>query len=303
MSQQIKIGFIGFGEAGFNIARGLLDEGLSNISAYDINNNTPVLGEKIQLRARESQVRLCESPAELGGSSDILLSTVTADRAAEAVDQNAPYLTPGHVYADLNSVSPALKRSIGEIVTSRGARFVEGAIMSPVPPHRHRVPIYLGGADAKMLAEVLKPCGMNLEVVSDEIGTASAIKMCRSIVVKGLEALLLECVLAAVPYDADERVFATLDETFPGVGWKRLAGYMVGRVVQHGERRAREMEEVASTLREIGIEPIMAEAASRRQDWCARLNLLPQFGGKVPEDYRTVVRAIDEPFAQTELDC
>src|SRR5262252_8245599 len=140
MIQQPKIGFIGFGEAGFNIASGLLSEGLFHISAYDINTHTAGLGEKIQRRAHESKVILCESPTELAASSEILLSTVTADRAAEAVKQNAPHLTADHFYADMNSVSPALKRSIGEVVTSRGARFVEAAIMSPVPPHRHRVP-------------------------------------------------------------------------------------------------------------------------------------------------------------------
>jgi hypothetical protein len=116
--------------------------------------------------------------------------------------------------------------------------------------------------------------------------------MCRSIVVKGLEALLLECVLGAVPYGADERVFATLDETMPGMNWKRLASYMVGRVVEHGERRARELEEVAATLRAMGVEPIMAEATVRRQDWCAQLDLLSEFGGQAPDDYRAVVRAV-----------
>jgi Domain of unknown function (DUF1932) len=104
--------------------------------------------------------------------------------------------------------------------------------------------------------------------------------------------LLLECVLGAVPYGADERVFATLDETMPGMNWKKLASYMVGRVVEHGERRARELEEVAATLRAVGVEPIMAEATVRRQDWCAKLDLLPEFGGQAPEDYRAVVQAI-----------
>jgi hypothetical protein len=118
--------------------------------------------------------------------------------------------------------------------------------------------------------------------------------MCRSIVVKGLEALLLECVLGAVPYGADERVFATLEETMPGMNWKRLASYMVGRVIEHGERRARELEEVAATLRAIGVEPVMTDAIVKRQDWGASLNLLPQFGGKPPDDYRSVVQAIAE---------
>jgi 3-hydroxyisobutyrate dehydrogenase-like beta-hydroxyacid dehydrogenase len=294
MNNDLKIGFVGFGEAGFHIARGLGGAGLARISAYDINTHTPSLGEKIQRRAEESEVRLVESNAELTAVSDIVLSTVTANRAQEAAEQTAPFLAARHIYADLNSVSPALKQTIGQMVEARGARFVEIAIMSPVPPHGHRVQMFLGGEHAQSLVDRLAPYGMNLEVVSERIGAASAIKMCRSIIVKGLEALLLECVLGAVPYGADERVFATLDKTFPGMNWQKLAGYMVSRVVEHGERRARELEEVAATLRAIGVEPIMAEATVKRQDWCAKLDLLSEFGGKAPEDYRAVVLAIAE---------
>jgi 3-hydroxyisobutyrate dehydrogenase-like beta-hydroxyacid dehydrogenase len=293
MNSDLKIGFVGFGEAGFHIARGLRGAGLAHISAYDINANAPTLGEKIQRRARESEVTLLESNADLAAVSDVLLSTVTANRAQEAAEQTAPFLEARHIYADLNSVSPALKQSIAQIIGARGARFVEVAIMSPVPPHGHRVPMFLGGAHAQAFVDQFARCGMNLEVISEQIGAASATKMCRSIIVKGMEALLLECVLGAVPYGADERVFATLDATMPGMNWKKLASYMVGRVVEHGERRARELEEVAATLRAIGVEPMMAEATARRQDWCAKLDLLSEFGGKAPEDYRAVVDAIN----------
>lgn len=292
MSNKLKLGFIGFGEAGFHLASGLRGTGLTHISAYDINTHTPGPDEKIQQRASESEVTLVKSNAELTRASDIVLSTVTANRARDAAEQTAPFLEARHFYADLNSVSPALKQDIGQIIAARGARFVEIAIMSPVPPHGHRVPMFLGGAHAQDFVDRLAPYGMNLEVISEQIGAASATKMCRSIIVKGLEALLLECVLGAVPYGADERVFATLEETMPGMNWKKLASYMVGRVVEHGDRRARELEEVAATLRAIGVEPIMAEATARRQDWCAKLELFSQFGGRVPEDYRTIVQAI-----------
>jgi 3-hydroxyisobutyrate dehydrogenase-like beta-hydroxyacid dehydrogenase len=286
------IGFIGFGEAGFHIAKGLRGAGLVRIFAYDINAQAPRLGEKIQKRAEESGTGLLDSSASLARECDILLSTVTANAAAEAAEQTGPYLEARHLYADLNSVSPALKQSIERLITTSGARFVEGAIMLAVPPHGHRVPISLGGVHAQALADLLGPYGMRLEVVSDQVGAASAVKMCRSIVVKGLEALLFECVLSATRYGADERVLASLGETFPGIDWSKLAGYMVGRVLEHGERRAREMEEVAETLRAIGVEPMMVEATARRQEWGARLNLLDQFDGRAPENYREVVRAI-----------
>lgn len=299
MSSELKLGFVGFGEAGFHLAKGLRGAGLAHICAYDIHTHTSDRGERIQQRAREVDVTLCASNAELAAECEVLLSTVTASSALEAAEQNAPHLTERHLYADLNSVSPDLKRSIAQLIEAQGARFVEAAIMSPVPPRLQRVPMFLGGTHAKTLVELLAPYGMNLEVISEQIGAASATKMCRSIIVKGMEALLFECVLGAVPYGADERVFATLEETMPGINWKKLASYMVGRVLEHGERRARELEEVAATLRAIGVEPLLTEAIVKRQDWGAALNLLPQFGGKSPGDYRAVVAAINEKTKTT----
>ncbi|HEU4390088.1 MAG TPA: DUF1932 domain-containing protein [Blastocatellia bacterium] len=300
MTNDKCIGFIGFGEAGFNIAKGLRGEGMTRLSAYDINTHTPRLGERIQQRAKQAEVSLLESSEDLALASDILLSVVTANAAAEAAQQTAPFLEGRHHYVDMNSVSPALKQSIAELVSSRGARFVEAAIMSPVPRHGHQVPILVGGKHAQSLAELLLPCGMRLEVISDQVGVASAVKMCRSIIVKGLEALLFECVLGASKYHADRRVFSSLGETIPGIDWKKLADYMIGRVVEHGQRRAREMEEVAETLRAIGIEPIMAEAAARRQDWGGSLKLLEQCGGKVPDTYDEVLEVIRSTVADKD---
>ena len=141
--------------------------------------------------------------------------------------------------------------------------------MAPVQPYGHKVPMLLGGAGANAFADdddAVRHAARGASTAR-RVGSAAAVKMCRSIVVKGLEALMVECVLAATEFDADELVFASLNESFPGIDWKKLADYMTGRVVVHGERRAREMEEVAETLRAIGIDPIMAEATARRQDW------------------------------------
>jgi 3-hydroxyisobutyrate dehydrogenase-like beta-hydroxyacid dehydrogenase len=275
----LSIGFIGFGEAGFHIASGLRTAGITQISAYDINSAAPL----IQQRAGESQTGLVSSPAELAAAAEILISAVTASSALAAVRQMVPFLQTRHTYVDINSISPGMKQEIDTLVRATGATFVEAAVMAPVPPYGHRVPMLLGGAGAKAFADALSPFGMRLEVVSENVGTAVAVKMCRSIVVKGLEALLFECVMGANRYGAEARVFASLQESFPGIDWKKLADYMVGRVILHGERRASEMEEVAETLRAEGIDPIMAEAAARLQDWGARLNLRSHFGpsGKI----------------------
>jgi 3-hydroxyisobutyrate dehydrogenase-like beta-hydroxyacid dehydrogenase len=135
---------------------------------------------------------------------------------------------------------------------------------------------------------------MKMEFTSPQVGEAAATKMCRSIIVKGMEALLTECVLGASRNGAEERVFRSLSETFPGLDWAHMATYMVGRVVVHGERRAREMEEVAETLRSMGVEPMMAEATVRRMDWSAQLGLKRLFGGEAPATHREFADAVAE---------
>jgi 3-hydroxyisobutyrate dehydrogenase-like beta-hydroxyacid dehydrogenase len=282
----MRIGFVGFGEAAYHIAKGLRQPGISSVTAFDIN-----VTDKVRQRAQEASTRLVATNQELAQSCDIVMSAVTADQALNAADQNAPYLTAGHLYADLNSVSPGAKQSIARVVEASGARFAEIAMMAPVPPYGHKVPMLAGGAGAPEFVERLAPFGISAEIVSREVGTAAATKMFRSIIVKGMEALITECVLGATRYNADERVFASLAESFPGIDWKQLADYMVGRVVVHGERRAREMEEVAATLREIDIEPIMAEAIVRRMDWSVEAGLKQLFGGEAPKSYRDVVDA------------
>jgi 3-hydroxyisobutyrate dehydrogenase-like beta-hydroxyacid dehydrogenase len=232
---------------------------------------------------------LAASSSALVSASEIIFSTVTSSDALIAARQSAPFLDSRHIYADLNSVSPALKREIRDVVRGTGAGFVEAAVMAPVQPYGHRVPMLLGGDAVARFVETFAPLGMRLTDLHADVGTAAAVKMCRSIVVKGLEALLAECVLASVPYGADEHVFASLNESFPGLDWKKLANYMIERVVVHGERRAREMEEVAETLRAIGVEPMMAEATARRQQWSADVGLRKHFGPDGPSTYREVV--------------
>ena len=286
----MTVGFIGFGEAGSTIADGLRAAGVEHIVTFDIAADDARLGPTIRERARRSGTTIVESAGDLVRASDILFSTVTSSSALDAARQAVAFLEPRHVYADLNSVSPALKQEIDRVVSASGATFVEIAVMAPVLPYGHRVPMLLGGSGAALFAERMTPFGMRCEVLSATVGTAAAVKMCRSIVVKGLEALMCECVLGASRYDAGAQVFASLNESFPGIDWHKLADYMIGRVVVHGERRAREMEEVAETLRAIGVEPIMAEATARRQDWSARLDLRSHFG---PDGPKTAGEVLD----------
>jgi 3-hydroxyisobutyrate dehydrogenase-like beta-hydroxyacid dehydrogenase len=282
--RQAPIGFLGFGEAGFHLARGLRRAGAPPLIAFDINSTENTLGERIRARSAETGTCLVETPHALADGADVIVSVVTAASAVVAAQSVAAGLCADQFYVDLNSVSPATKHQISDVIGTGAGQFVEGAIMAPVPPTEHRVPIVLNGPSASSALAVLSRYQMRLEAMDRAIGAAAAVKMCRSIVIKGMEALLLECAVAADEYDAADRVFESLSETYPGMDWRKTAEYMIGRVLQHGERRAREMEEVAETIRAAGIEPLMAEATARRQDWEATLRRKGRLTGHRPEN-------------------
>jgi 3-hydroxyisobutyrate dehydrogenase-like beta-hydroxyacid dehydrogenase len=299
IDRQTPIGFLGFGEAGFHLARGLRRAGAPPLTAFDINANHGTAGERIRARAAETGTRLVETPRELALGTALILSVVTASSAEEAAGSVAADLTTNHLYVDLNSVSPATKGRIAAVVAGGAGRFVEGAILAPVQGQEHRVPILLNGPSARELVNALSSYQMRLDVMDAAIGAAAAVKMCRSIVIKGLEALLLECALAAGEYGATDRVYDSLAETYPGIDWRKTADYMIGRVLQHGERRAHEMEEVAATLRAAGIEPLMAEATARRQDWEAALRREGRLDGPRPETADALLKLLIDDHARS----
>ncbi|MGH8325789.1 MAG: DUF1932 domain-containing protein [Steroidobacteraceae bacterium] len=288
------LGFIGFGEAAFWIARGLRGEGVTRLVAYDLHTPTPGRGELIRERAAEAGVTLLQHPAAVPAECDIVISAVTVVAAGSVGQEAALNLKPRHLYVDVNSVSPAVKKAIGEAVAGSGAKFVEAAVMSTVPPLGHGAPMLLCGPGAADFAARMTPLGMKLEVLDGPLGSAAAIKMFRSVIIKGLEALMLECVLAAEQFGAASRVFDSVTASIPGIDWNQLAHYMVGRTALHAERRAHEMMEVAATLADLGVEPIMASATAKRIGTCVPLDPKMRFNGREPVHYGHVVRAFKE---------
>ena len=176
-------------------------------------------------------------------------------------------LHAGQVFLDINSCSPDTKRANAAAVESSGADYVEAAVMAPVAPQRLKVLMLLGGRRAQELAPALQALGLNVSFIATESGVASAVQMCRSVGIKGLEALAVESLLAARRFGAEKEVLASLQGTFPQMGWQdKLPDYLISRVAEHGRRRAAEMREVAHTLESVGVEPTMARATAVRQD-------------------------------------
>ena len=182
----------------------------------------------------------------------------------EGALDHAPYVV------DVNSVSPATKQQAARLIEAASGRYVEAAVMASVPPKRIATPILLGGPHAEAFKRDAAPFGMNLTVFALDIGRASSVKMCRSVMIKGLEALTTECILAARHYGVEADVLRTMGDTLPHPDWPGLARYVISRALIHGKRRAEEMREVARTVEDAGIEPLLSRAIAERQDWAWR---------------------------------
>lgn len=261
-----SLAVIGFGEAGRILAGGLRASGCFDVCAYDILVHDPARRGALLAAAVERHVTMAESNREAIRGARIIVSAVTAASSTDVARETAAALAPGQFFADINSVSPGTKRANARLIEGAGGHYVDVAVMAPIPPYGLKVPILLGGREAADLVAMLAPAGMNFDIVADDIGTASAIKMCRSVMIKGMEALTVECLLGARHYGVEQRVLASLEETFPQMKWDERADYLVSRVVVHGRRRAAEMREVAVTIREAGLEPFMASATAKCQD-------------------------------------
>jgi len=287
-----KIAFIGFGEAGQTITRGLRGEGANDIVCYDILFDDPADAGYLKKAAESLGVERAANHVEAVRGADIVFLAVTASSSLDAAKSCLPGLSPGQLFLDINSVSPGRKVETAAFVAATGAAYVDVAVMAPVAPYLHKVPCLIGGPGASALLPRARALGMKMEIVADEVGQASAIKMFRSIMIKGLEALFVESMTAASEYKVEEKVLASLAVTFPALDWEKLSGYMIERVVSHGKRRAAEMREVAATLKEIGLEPVMATATAERQQWVADLKVKEKLAGKKTEDRATLVAAI-----------
>ncbi len=265
-----NIGLIGYGEVGKIFCAGLREKpGVAAIAAWDLKlANAATQAAELSHAARAGVLALGSARA-LCERSDLVMSAVTASNTLAVAQEAAQWLRPGTIFLDLNSASPGTKRQCAALVDAAGAHYVEAGVMTSVPPCGIKVPMLLGGARAAELAALLNGWGMDAKAVSDQLGVASAIKMCRSIMIKGLEALVIESYSTARAYGVEDQVLPTLAETFPSIDWQKQGAYFFSRVVQHGQRRAEEMREAAHTVKEAGFAPMMASAIADKQQWVA----------------------------------
>lgn len=268
MSQIEHICLLGFGEVGRTLASDFQAAGITQLSAFDVLFKDSA--SACSRAAVEANVRVAHSAAEAVATADLVVSAVTAAQDVAAARSVLGAMKPGAYFLDVNSVSPGVKMQSAALIDDSGARYVEAAIMSPINPKRVGSPMLFGGKHAAGFLPLARKLGFSgAEVFSDQIGRASAAKMCRSVMIKGMEALLTESLLSARHYGVESTVIDSLRNLFPAADWSTLARYMISRSLIHGKRRAEEMREVAQTVSEAGLRPHMSAACVERQDWAA----------------------------------
>ena len=277
MNQVARVCLLGFGEVGQTLAEDLARKGDLVLCTYDIKFSEPDSVPKRALAVHPS-VKGCDDPEAAASDCELVVSAVTAAEALAATQSIVAGMDEACFYLDLNSISPATTKAAAAVVENAGGRYVEAAVMSSIGPRRIESPILLGGPHAEAFVPVVESLGFTgARFFSAELGRASAAKMCRSVIIKGMEALIIEALLPARRFGVESEVLGTLQDLLPGVDWASQAHYMIARSLQHGTRRAEEMLEVAATVREAGLEPLMSEACARRQAWA------PQFTAALKE--------------------
>ena len=271
-----RIGLVGYGEVGRILAEDLRQRGVA-VCAHDLKLGD-ASGDALRAHALAHGVTLLVDHAALAAQSDLVVSAVTASQAVPVAAACAPAIRTGAFFLDFNSASPGAKIRAAGLIDAAGGRYVEGAVMTSIAPYRIEVPLLLGGTHAAALMPALEALGFAPRVASEKLGVASATKMCRSVMIKGLEAMVIESFTAARAYGVEDAVLASLKETFPGIDWERQGAYFFQRVIEHGRRRSEEVREVAETVREAGLTPWSAAGTAERQAWVADLADAGLFG-------------------------
>jgi 3-hydroxyisobutyrate dehydrogenase-like beta-hydroxyacid dehydrogenase len=271
------IALIGFGEAAGAFLTGWGIGGSGRVRAFDIKSLDPAEAPAMAARCHAAGIPACASPAEALAGASLAFCLVTADQALAAARAAAPHLPPGILWLDGNSCSPGTKRAAAAAIGAAGGSYVDTAIMAPVHPRRHETPVLVAGPEAEAAAARIAALGMRPAIAGARVGDASTIKMLRSVMVKGIEALTAECLLAARRAGVEGAVLASLQASDPGFDWTARSAYNLERMMVHGIRRAAEMREAAATLRELGLPDRLAAATA---EWQAELGGLGLAGGK-----------------------
>lgn len=289
----MKLGFIGFGEVAFEMSKGFATEGLREIVAFDPMANDPKYGELVHERARVAQVTLLPTPAEVVRIADVIVAATPGSRALQAAEAVQPFLAANKIYADVSTSSPPTKQKIAALLEPTGAGFVDGGLMGALTIQQHKVPTLVSGSGADKFIELMTPYHMSLQKVSDRAGDAIAIKLVRSVYMKGIASLQTEMLEAASVLQVEDKVLASISDTLDASPFVKMMNFLVTAGAVHAERQAHEMSDCVAMLKDLGIEPTMTLATKQRLGWLADKKLKDKFQGKVPAKWEDVIAALN----------
>jgi 3-hydroxyisobutyrate dehydrogenase-like beta-hydroxyacid dehydrogenase len=290
----MKVGFIGFGEVGYEIGNGLVKEGLTEIYAFDPMQNNENRGEFIKKRAKDAKVTLLESAEAVAEKCGIILSVAPGAWALDAAKSVLGKMTQGKVFVDLSTSLPSIKQEINRLVKETGGKFSDGALMASLSQAHHKVPILFAGSGSDQVINALKPYGMVVTKISENAGDAIAVKLVRSVYMKGIAALGAEMLEAANILKVDRLVLDSISDTLNAKPFEEMNNHLVIASAWHGGRQVHEMEDVTKMLKDIGVAPIMTEATAKRLEWFRDLEAGEYFGNDRPKVWQTVAGLWDK---------
>ncbi|WP_339251688.1 DUF1932 domain-containing protein [Sporosarcina sp. FSL W8-0480] len=285
----MKVGFIGFGEASFNMALGFNEEGIKGIIAFDASLNNPVYGKVIEERADKANVNLIPNLEDVVQQSTVLVVAVPADKALAVSTATLPFIQKNTLYIDVSASSPDIKKAISESVIQKDALFVDAAMMGPLPVYKHKVPIYASGNGVDLMIKLFAEYQMDLTKISDIAGEASAVKLVRSVFMKGLSVLGVEMLEAARKLEIEELVIHSVSETMNKADFESTLNRLVTGTAIHAERRFTEMSGSNQMLESLNVNAIMATAVREKLEYMHSFRLKEKFDGVTPSSWKDVL--------------
>lgn len=289
-----RIGIIGYGEVGQAFTEGLSPSKGVDIAVFDIRFTSDTAPNALATVAQAQNLKIERSLKALVQGNDLIISAVTCEEAWKVAEASSRHMRKGQIYVDLNTVTPHLKEKMNRLVAQGGAEFIEVAILGTISSYGFKSPMLACGKEAQEFGAFLNSLGFSVKVLSEKIGTASYMKMLRSIFAKGVESLLFEMLVAAAKCDLLESVMDAIVNHMDNSSFLNIAETWIITNVMHAQRRADEMDHVIQTLKNLNMQPVMSMATQERLIKCAAMNLKEQFKDVKPIDYQSVIKSMVE---------
>ena len=288
----MNIGFIGYGEAAFNISLGLSGEGVTGIRATDAMMEHEVMGKQVHSRAEQAGVELVSSACEIARWADVLFAAVPSSFTMDVCQEVKGDLRPGQLYVDVSASTPATKEAIWAEIKDTGVFFVDAAMLGSLPKDKHQVPITASGNGAAKFHEVMTSYGMKITLAGEKAGSASAIKLVRSIFMKGIAALMIDTMQAADAYGVSDEIVASLGKSLDGIPFQSHLDRLVTGTALHCTRRAAELKGSVAMQEEAGLSPEMTLAAKHGHEALAKYEFAKRYVDSKPSGWQEIIEAI-----------